>query len=197
MSEYGPGNITALFGGQPFDPNAHEPSKDFEVLPPDKYTCLIESAELKPTHRRDGQYIKVSLSVVEGSHKKRKLFDNINIQNPNEDCQRMGIAQLSALGRAAQCYPVDDTADLINKVVVAVVKVKKRKDTGADVNDIRTYEHPTASVNTQQAVGRGIRSQSQAAPVATAPATQPAGASPATPVAVPAAAGAPGNAPWK
>ena len=143
MNEYG--NLTALFGGIPFDPNAYEPSKGFEVLPPGKYTCLIEGAELKDTKAGTGKYIKVTLSVLgEGDHKNRKLFDNINIFNPSEDCQRMGIAQLSSLGRAAECYPVNDTVDLVGKIVVAVVKVKKREDTGEDANTVRTYENPSA-----------------------------------------------------
>lgn len=151
MSDYGSGNITALFGGQPFDPNAHEPSKDFEVLPPGKYTCLIESAELRNTQKGTGKLIKVTLKVVEGLYANRKLFDNINVRNPSADCQRMGIAQLSSIGRAAECYPVDDTANLVDKVVIAVVKVKKREDTNEDKNDVRTYESPCVSANAQHA----------------------------------------------
>lgn len=201
MSEYGPGNITALFGGQPFDPNAYEPSKDFEVLPPGKYTCLIEDAELKDTKAGTGKLIKVTLRVLgEGDYKNRKFFDNINVCNPNEECQRMGIAQLSSIARATQCYPLKDTNDLVDEVVVAVVKVKKRKDTGEDQNDIRTYENPSLAANAQHApVAAPATVTPQPTAPTPAPAPQPAPA-PVTPqpgVSPPAAAGPAGDAPWK
>ncbi len=195
MSDYTDGNIAALFG-QPFDPNVHEPAKEYEVLPPGKYTCLIEDAELKDTKAGTGKLVKLTLSVIEGQFKGRKLFPNINIFNPSEECQRMGIAQLSSLGRAAVCYPVNDTADLKDKVIIAVVKVKKRKDTGEDQNEVRTYESPSAG-NVQHIPATPGRCE------APAPAPQPAPV-PSNPPAAAAVAvglqqtpGTPGNAPWK
>jgi len=168
MSEYG--NLTALFGGQPFDPNAHEPSKDFGVLPPGKYTCLVENAELKDTRAGTGKFVKVTLKVLEvGPHENRKLFDNINVFNPSENCQSMGIAQLSALGRAAECFPLGDTNDIIDKVVTAVVNVKKRNDTGEDQNNIQTYEHPSASMGDQAVAPAPAPTGAGVTPVASVP----------------------------
>ena len=200
MSEYEgkyEGNIAALFDGQPFDPNAYEPSVDFDVLPPGKYTCLIESAELKTTLKKTGKYIKIALRVVDGQFKNRKLFGNINVQNPSEDCQRRGIAQLSSIGRAAQCYPVRDTTDLVDKVVVAVVKVKKREDTGEDQNDVRMYECPapqgglTPQHGTSPYGPPGSATAQEQPPYANpAPAPRPA-------VTAEPPATAPGSAPWK
>ena len=207
--KYGNGNLTALFGGQPFDPQEHEPSKEFEVLPPGKYTCLIESAELKTNSKGTGKLVKVVLCVIDGQFKNRKLFDNINVQNPDEECQRMGIAQLSSIGRAAQCYPVNDTADLVGKVVVAVITVKKRKDTGADANNVRMYESPSQATNAQHAPEVPGNSPYGPAPAQEqppyanpAPAPRPAATKSLLPNTVPAAAAeapntAPGSAPWK
>lgn len=210
-NDYGSGNITALFG-KPFDPNEHEPSSDFKVLTPGDYTCLIESAELKTTEKGTGKLVKVTLGVIEGQSKGRKLFDYINLQNPSEDCQRMGIAQLSALGRAAGVYPVSDTADIVDKVVVAVVKVKKRKDTGQDQNDVCTYKtnpgmyisgvtapaeySPPVAPPPSPLTYTAPTPTQVADPVGASPVTPPAYTPPAPAVNMPTAV-ADGDAPWK
>lgn len=179
-------DLAALFGGG-FQPATVEPQTDFQVLPPGKYPCLIEAAEVKQTKALTGHYIRLTLSVLDGQYKNRKLFDQINIQNPSAQCVEIGRRCLSALGRAIGLQVITDTAQLLQGVVIAHVKVGKDQN-GNDQNNIRTYSAPTEAGPTRVDVARPAYMASPdpaptPAPTA-APVTPPPVASPA-PVAVP------------
>jgi len=126
-------DLQSVFGNSGFDTNSVEPQSDFEVLPPGKYPVLIEKAEVKQTKAGTGHYISLCLCVLDGPAKNRKLFDNINIQNPSQQCVDIGLRQLAALGQAIGLTCVNDTNQLVNKACLAHVKVKD------DRNEVRTY----------------------------------------------------------
>lgn len=128
------GNLGAIFGGGAFDATQVEPMSDFQVLPPGKYQVVIQKAELRITKAQTGRYIWLEMAVV--NHEtlnNRKLWCNINVSNPNSQCQQMGLALLSALARAANIPQVVDTSQLVGASVTAHVKVKD------DQNNVRTF----------------------------------------------------------
>lgn len=129
-------DLAALFGGVAFDPSSVEPAEDFVVLPPGEYPCLIESAEVKQTKAGTGYGLQLTLLVLDGPNKNRKLFPWINLQNPNQTCEEIGRREFAALCEAVGFSAVD-TTQLINRVIVAHVKVKD------DRNNVRTYSSPT------------------------------------------------------
>ena len=133
MSNDYQGDLTGIFGQSGFDTGSVEPQSDFEVIPPGKYPVLIEKAEVKQTKAGNGHYIKLTLSVIDGQCKNRKVFDNINIDNPNRQCVEIGLRQLAALGLALGIPHIGDTAQLLNLCCIAHVKVK------AEQNEVRTY----------------------------------------------------------
>ena len=126
-------DLANFLGGAGFDPRSVEPQSDFEAIPPGKYIVLIEEAEVKQTKAGNGHYINLRLSVIEGPHKNRKVFDNINIDNPSAQCVEIGLRSLSALGLALGLNAITDTAQLLNRIVTAHIKVKD------DQNSVRTY----------------------------------------------------------
>jgi hypothetical protein len=127
-------DLAKIFGGG-FDGQGYEPQHDFDVLPPGKYECLIEKAGVKQTKKGDGSYLELTLQVIQdGAYKNRKLWDRINIENPSEECQRIGRSKLEALRQAVlPSETLKDTSQLVSRVCVASVKVKDNN------NEIRTY----------------------------------------------------------
>lgn len=118
--------------GNPFDPRTVEPQSDWEVLPPGKYPVYLDNAEVLPT-KTGGTYLKLSMFVLEGPHRNRKLWANINLQNQSEKCVEIGLRELAALGMALGGEAIRGTAQLIDRVVVAHVVVKN------DKNEVRTF----------------------------------------------------------
>jgi len=126
-------DLSAFFGGTAFTPATIDPQPDFDVLPPGKYPVLIEAAEVKQTKKATGHYIHLEMKVLDGPCKGRKVFDQINIDNPSAQCVEIGMRTLSALGRAIGLQVITNTDQLLNGVVVAHVKVKDNQ------NNVRTY----------------------------------------------------------
>jgi hypothetical protein len=129
--------LQTVFGQDGFDTNSVDPQQDFVVLPPGEYVVEIEKSDVKETKSRNGSYLEVQMVVIDGAHKGRKLWDRINVSNPNQDCERIGLACLSALGRACGIPKLNDEALLLQQIVVAHVKVKD-SSFGAQ-NNVRTY----------------------------------------------------------
>lgn len=127
-------DLADLLGGG-FDTHSVEPQQDFDVIPPGKYPVMIEKAEIKLTKSQNGHYLELTLLVLDGPCKNRKVWDRINIQNPNQQAQDIALSQLAALGQALGLAAIGDTAQLLNQAVIASVKVKNEQ------NEVRTY-HP-------------------------------------------------------
>ena len=125
-------DLSSIFGAG-FDTNSVPPQDDFEVLPPGKYPVMIDKVEVRQTKAGTGYYISLTLTVLDGTAKNRKLFDNINIANPSDKCVEIGLRQLAALGKAVGLQAITDTSELLNRYCLAHVKVKD------NANDIRTY----------------------------------------------------------
>jgi len=126
------GDLSHIFGGG-FDTGSVPPQTDYEVLPPGKYPVLIEKAEVKPTKKGDGHYIELTLAVLDGPCKNRRVWDRINVANPNAQCVEIGLRSLAALGQAIGVPHVADTSQLLNQACIAHVKVK------GEQNEVRTY----------------------------------------------------------
>jgi hypothetical protein len=125
-------DLQKIFNGG-FNANSVEPQKDFEVLPPGKYPVMVEKAEVKQTKKQDGHYIELTLCILDGTAKNRKLWDRINIQNPNATCTEIGLRCLAALAQAIGINAVSNTDQLVGRSCLAHVKVKDEQ------NEIRTY----------------------------------------------------------
>jgi hypothetical protein len=188
------GDLQTIFGGHAFDPQTIEPQGDFEVLPPCKPPAMIEKAEIKENSKGTGHYIKLELKVLDGPHKNRKLFDNINIDNPSNKCVEIGMRVLSALGRAIGATAITDTSQLLNQVVIPHVIVQNDAVYGQK-NAIRTYSPPSEAQ--PQTGDAGLPAPTTAQPVAVPSAAGPAAASPVGPAAPGSAQAQTANRPWE
>jgi hypothetical protein len=121
------------FLGGGFDTHSVEPQTDFAVIPPGKYPVVVEKAVVKATKTNTGHYLELTLSILDGPFKNRKVWDRINIQNPSSQCVEIGLRSLAALGQAIGLASISDTDQLVNQICVAHVKVKDEQ------NEVRTY----------------------------------------------------------
>ncbi|KKM25997.1 hypothetical protein LCGC14_1589380 [marine sediment metagenome] len=168
-----------IFGPQGFDCNSVDPTDDF--LKPGDYVVQIIESEVKPNKKNNGHYLALVLQVMQECEEKgRKLYDYINIQNPNQTAERIAQKTLSALGRSTNIHSIKDPRQLLNQVVIAVVT---RNDSG---NSIRTYK-PTTQIQSATTIppAPGVP-QTVAPPASAAPVYAPVvPAAPANPTAPP------------
>lgn len=168
------------FGPGGFDRNSEEPARGYEPLPPGKYPVQILKTEVKPTKAGNGSYLWLEMEIFDGPMKGRKVFSNLNLDNPNEQAVKIARKELSAILYAVELVTITHPDQLVNRWMYVSVRVKN------DQNDVNGYYHPQDPVIikylTEQASKPAPTSQAAYAPPAA-----PAAAYAAPPAAAPVA----------
>ncbi len=154
---------------QSFDASQVDPTPIFELLPAGDYLVMIVDSEMKATKAATGEYLNLSLQVLDGPFKDRLVFDRLNLVNPNAKAVEIAQRQLSQICHAVNVLRVNDSAELHDKPLVATLKVRKRPDY-ADSNEVAGYK-PANGVATPAPVAR-TASPAPAATARPAPAAQ-------------------------
>ncbi len=137
-------DLTQVFGDDGFDTDSVLVQVNF--LPPGKYPCLIEEAELKENQNKTGLYIKLVLPILEGPHKNRKLFCNINVKHSeSQECVDIGLRTLASLGKALGLQAVTNLNQVRNQVVIAHATVRQEQ------NVVNVFSSPASHTATPQA----------------------------------------------
>ena len=128
--------------------NAHtvEPSDSFDPIPAGEYLCIISHSEDKPTKSGNGSYLELEFEVIDGPFKGRKLWDRLNLDNPNELAVKIARATLSAICRAVVVMEPKDSCELHALPLLVKVRVEKRTDTDEPSNVIKGYRSRQGSV---------------------------------------------------
>ena len=123
-----------------FDANTVEPQTAMTPIPAGTYKVAITESEMKETSKKNGSYLALVFSVLDGEHKNRKLYTNLNLDNPNKVAVEIARSELSAICRAVNVMTPSDSAELHNRPLVVKVGLEKRNDTGEMRNVIKGYE---------------------------------------------------------
>lgn len=114
---------------QHFDANAVEPAAPFELLPPGKYPVQIVQSEMRPTKTGTGQLLWLEMDVIEGPHRGRKIWDQLNLVNPNQQTVEIAQRTLSAICHAVGQLQVSDSEQLhLRPMLVTLVVETDSRD---------------------------------------------------------------------
>ena len=177
-------DLSGLFGGG-FDATQVEPRADYSAMPAGVYPVVLEKTEGKNTKSGQGWYVAFTFVIVDGKFKGRKLWDNVNFCNPNEDCVKMAHKTLGEMCRAMGVKKVErDTDELVGLTCLARVKVKEDRN---EIAEYLSYD--------QWAAKQGEQAKAPAGPAMTPPQNET--APPAATAAPPTAPAAGFTPPWK
>ena len=123
--------------GHTFDASQIEPSTAYEVLPPGKYLAQIVNSEMRPTRDGMGQYLYLEIDILEGQYAGRKLFDRLNLSNPNPSAVEIAQRTLSSICRAVGRLQVNNSEQLHLVPFIADVKVRPPRGEYGESNSIR------------------------------------------------------------
>jgi hypothetical protein len=125
-----------------FDANSVQPHAGFTVLPGGEYEVVIASSVTKPNKKGTGEYLQLELQVVQGPFAGAKLTDRLNIVNDSPKAQEIALGTLSSICRAVGVLTPQDSSDLHNRPLVAVV-AKTLDDRYGERNEVRYYKDRT------------------------------------------------------
>jgi len=106
----------------------------FDPIPAGKYDVMITGSEIKNTKAGDGKILVLQFEIQGAKYEGRKLFENLNIRNPNSVAQDIARQQLAELLRALGKESLTDTEELHGKRVSIQLNVEVQKATTAYPN---------------------------------------------------------------
>jgi hypothetical protein len=95
-----------------FEPAAFEaPTNNFDPLPLGEYEAMVINAEERETRAGNGTFIALTMEILGGKFSGRKVWENLNIINPNKvtvEIAHKNLKQLSiACGFPAELEEID------------------------------------------------------------------------------------------
>ena len=109
------------------------------LLPRGNYIVVCEKSEVKATKKGTGHILALTFVVQEGEYRKRKIFDNINIQNDNPIAQRIGQQHLAAFCHAVGIAQLDNSYQLHGIPVEIELGIQPAKEGWEEKNVIKGF----------------------------------------------------------
>lgn len=163
-----------------FDATTVVPNTAFENLAPGWYTATITDSEMKPASKPGAQYLEVTLEVIAPQAAAgRKLWDRLNLVNPNEVAVKIAYETLSAICHAVNVIQVQDSQQLHGMPLDVKVGLSKvTQEYPEPRNEIKGYRAVKGTgaapgMAQQAAPQQAAPQQFQQAPVQQAPVQQP------------------------
>ncbi len=105
---------------------------DFKLIPPGIYPVVIVDSDVTDTKKKDGKMLVIKYQVTEGQCVGDTLTDRLNIQNPSDIAQKIGLSQLKnicdAIGHTGQLMDSNQLHGKQLSVKVVIDKFKSNKD---------------------------------------------------------------------
>ncbi len=99
-----------------FDASQFQPAVALEPLPTGWYVGYMSASELKPNSANTGAYLETVYTILSPAQfAGRKLYDRLNLQNPNPTAVEIAHRTLSAICHAVGVIQVEDSAVLHNR----------------------------------------------------------------------------------
>ena len=112
----------------------------FGVMPAGVYLAEITKAEMKETNAKDGKYLALTFTIIDGEFTKRNVFTNLNLVNKNADTVRIAESDMKAIMEAGGLDEAGETEDFLGLTMAIKVTVKAATNTWPERNEIKGYK---------------------------------------------------------
>lgn len=129
-----------------FDATEFAPQpKSFEPLAPGMYQGMIIDSAIKATKAGTGEYIELVIQVTDGPQTGRKLWERLNVSNPNKTAEDIARTSLSELCHAIGVQKLTATEQLHDVPFMMEVQIDRKEPTRNRVmgyTSAKTARHP-------------------------------------------------------
>lgn len=133
--------------------NPNDAKEGFEIVPAGEYVAVVTNSEVKEVKKNTGKYLKLEWEIVDGPMKKRKIFENLNLWNQNQQAVEIARKAMNAICVAiGKPEGVNDSSEIHNKPIIIKVTVKPDQN-GEDSNNITKHSPYTGEVKQNEEIG--------------------------------------------
>jgi hypothetical protein len=133
----------------------------FDPLPPGDYHAIITDSQMKDTKAGTGQYVELVMQIIEGEFSGRKLWERLNVVNPNKQAEDIARSQLKSLSGVCGVEPLRDTEQLHDTPFIVSLEIDRKEPTRNRVMGYKSAKSASAP-----AARPAARSAAVAAPAA-------------------------------
>lgn len=101
----------------------------FEPLPAGDYELVVTGSDVKQTKQGNGHYIELEMQVISGEFSGRRIWERLNIDNPNKQAEDIAKGALAALCGAVGIVDMTDTAQLHDVPFQARIEIDRKDAT--------------------------------------------------------------------
>jgi predicted RNA-binding protein YlxR (DUF448 family) len=140
-----------------------EASSEFKSIPTGVYPMVIVDSDYLPTNAGTGYYLKLKIQCLDEQIGKRVLFENLNLDNPNDTAVQIAKATLKEIAQAVghatpdQIGNSEELHDVPMLVSVVRKKAKENRKQFADSdgfeNEIRGFKAISAAAGEGSGAG--------------------------------------------
>jgi len=124
-----------------FDSSEISTANPYEILPDGtKCRVVIEKSEMKSTKAGDGKYLAIEIVVIDGPHEGKRLFENLNLENKNEQAVAIANRTLSQICHATGKIAVEDSDELHGIPMIVTLGIEQARGTFEARNKVKKYE---------------------------------------------------------
>lgn len=146
-----------------FDPQSVEPAADFDTIPAGEYVAVIEADERKTANSGNGDYLALTLQIVDGKYAGRKIWHNLNLWNSNEQAATISQRQLRSICDAVGIRTqLKDSGELHGKPMTIVVR--HRMWEGQPRAEVKSFKTTTETEVDDSGYGEKITDQTPPTP---------------------------------
>jgi len=148
-------NIDSIFAS--FNASEVPPATVQAVLPKGWYQVMIADCKNKTNNAGTGSYLELEMQVLDGEHKGRRIWDRLNLDNPNQTAVDIAKASLSAICHAVNVLTPASADELLHIPLEVLVHIQPPKGQYGESNVVKGYRGldsslPTPKPNTRAKV---------------------------------------------
>jgi len=124
-----------------YDATNHEPTNDFDPIPPGWYPAEVIEDEFKATKAKTGEYLQLTWRIQDNSpaHGGRYVWDRLNLDNPNPTAVEIAEETLKNIMVAIELAKLDDSKQLKNQGCFIKIKIRPADGQFDASNEITGY----------------------------------------------------------
>ncbi len=114
-----------------FDVSTYEAPKrtSFEPLPPGDYNAMITDSQMKITKAGTGEYLELTIQIIDGAHSGRRLWERLNVVNANKVAEEIARSQLNGIKVACNIEKLESSEQLHDIPFVMSLDIDRRDPT--------------------------------------------------------------------
>ena len=89
----------------------------------------MTGTDLKPTKAGNGEYIELTIEIMDGEFSGRKIWERLNVNNPSEQTVQIARSQLNQLATALGQVPLKDTDQLLEIPFTLTLDIDRKDNT--------------------------------------------------------------------